>query len=403
MTLPLLVRRSLRQHAFSSAICVVALALAGGLLMSVWTLKSGARQAFDEAGSSFDGVLGARGSKLQLVLNAVFHLDESPGNVAAEDYESIRRHPAVEIAIPIALGDNYRGYRIVGTVTNLFTEVEVRPGKRHRVRSPGRWFDSARREAVIGSVVADRLGLRLGDSFRPYHGLTFHEDHEHEEEFLVVGVLEPSNTPADRILWVPLAGVQHMSGHDPAHATEVSAVLVRFRPQSLAAGQQLDRQYNREGTHLTFAWPIARIVASFFDRVAWIEKVLVLVAWLVAVVAAATILTTLYGSLSERRRDLAILRALGAHRRTIFGLLLLEAATLSALGVIGALGVHAVIHAVAGSVIRAQTGMVLDPLAAGVALVGIAALVIVLGVLAGLAPAVKAYRTEVASHLAPLA
>ena len=403
MTLPLLVRRSLRQHAFSSAICVVALALAGGLLMSVWTLKSGARQAFDEAGSSFDGVLGARGSKLQLVLNAVFHLDESPGNVAAEDYESIRRHPAVEIAIPIALGDNYRGYRIVGTVTNLFTEVEVRPGKRHRVQSPGRWFDSARREAVIGSVVADRLGLRLGDIFRPYHGLTFHEDHEHEEEFLVVGVLEPSNTPADRILWVPLAGVQHMSGHDPAHATEVSAVLVRFRPQSLAAGQQLDRQYNREGTHLTFAWPIARIVASFFDRVAWIEKVLVLVAWLVAVVAAATILTTLYGSLSERRRDLAILRALGAHRRTIFGLLLLEAATLSALGVIGALGVHAVIHAVAGSVIRAQTGMVLDPLAAGVALVGIAALVIVLGVLAGLAPAVKAYRTEVASHLAPLA
>ena len=403
MTLPLLVRRSLRQHAFSSAICVAAIALAGGLLMSVWTLKSGARQAFDRAGSSFDGVLGARGSKLQLVLNAVFHLDESPGNLAAEDYDTLRRHPAVETAVPIALGDNYRGYRIVGTITNLFTDVEISSGRHHQVRPPGRWFDPARREAVIGSVVADRLGLRLGDIFQPYHGLIFDADHEHEEEYLVVGVLEPSNTPADRILWVPLAGVQHMEGHDPARANDVSAVLVRFRPQSLTAGQQLDRLYNREGTRLTFAWPIARIVAGFFDRVAWIEKVLVLVAWLVAVVAAATILTTLYGSLSERRRDLAILRALGAHRRTIFGLLLLEAATLSVLGVLGALGVHGVIHAIAGGVIRTQTGMVLDPLAAGPALIGIAALVVLLGVVAGLAPAVKAYRADVASNLAPLA
>jgi putative ABC transport system permease protein len=403
MTLPLLVRRSLRQHAFSSAICVAAIALAGGLLMTVWTLKSGARQAFDRAGSSFDGVLGARGSKLQLVLNAVFHLDESPGNLAAEDYETLRRHPAVETAVPIALGDNYRGYRIVGTITNLFTDVEFSPGRLHQVRPPGRWFDPARREAVIGSVVAGRLGLRLGDTFQPFHGLDFHADHEHEEEFLVVGVLEPSNTPADRILWVPLAGVQHMEGHDPARANEVSAVLVRFRPQSLTAGQQLDRLYNREGARLTFAWPIARIVAGFFDRVAWIEKVLVLVAWLVAVVAAATIVTNLYGSLSERRRDLAILRALGAHRRTIFGLLVLEAATLSVLGVLSALGVHGVIHAIAGRMIRTQTGMVLDPLAAGPALIGIAALVVLLGVLAGLAPAVKAYRTDVASHLAPLA
>lgn len=402
MILPLLVRRSLRQHAMSSAICVLAIALAGGLLMSVWTLQSGARQAFDRAGSSFDGVLGARGSKLQLVLNAVFHLDESPGNVTAEDYAAIRAHPAVDLALPIALGDNYRGYRIVGTLTNFFSDVEIAPGQHHQVRSPGRWFDPGRREAVIGSVVADRLRLRLGDIFRPYHGLAFHEDHEHEEEFLVVGILEPSNTPADRILWVPLAAVQHMSGHDPARATEVSAVLVRLRPQSLAAGQQLDRQYNREGTRLTFAWPIARIVASFFDRVAWIERVLVLVAWLVAVVAAATVFTTLYGSLSERRRDLAILRALGAHRRSIFGLLMFEAAALSFLGVLGAFGVHTLIHAVSGGIIRAQTGMVLDPWAAGPALLGIAALVVLLGLVAGLIPAVKAYRAEVISHLAPL-
>jgi len=117
---------------------------------------------------------------------------------------------------------------------------------------------------------------------------------------------------------------------------------------------------------------------------------------------SVALLTTLYGSLSERRRDLAILRALGAHRRTIFGLLLLEAATLSLLGVLGAFGTHALIHTLAGSVIRAQTGMVLDPLAAGLDLLGIAALMILLGIAAGLLPAAKAYRADVASHLTPL-
>jgi putative ABC transport system permease protein len=403
MTLPLLVRRSLGQHVFSSAVCVAAIALAGGLLMSVWGLKEGARQAFARAGGGYDAVLGARGSKLQLVLNGLFHMDESPGTLPVSDWLALRSHPAVAAAIPLAMGDNYRGDRVVGTVTNFFTEVPYAEDRYHQVRPPGRWFLPNLREAVVGSVAAQRLGLQRGAHFRPYHGLNYDPDHEHEEDYLVVGVLEPSNTPADRVLWIPLAGVQQMSGHDPARATELSAVLVRLKPGSVVAGQQLDRQYNRDGTRLTLAWPVAHIVARLFERVAWIERVLVLVAWLVAVVAAATVLITLYGSLSERRRDLAILRALGAHRRTVFGVLFCEALVLSVVGVALAFAVHAAIHALAANVIRDQTGMVLGLWNSAGGTAVIAAALVALGSLAGVVPALKAYREDVATNLTPLA
>jgi len=124
MTLPLIVYRSLRQHALSTWVTAAGIALACGLLMCVWMVKTQSHAAFTQANSGFDAVLGARGAKLQLVLNAIFHLEASPGNMSAADAEAIRRHPMVKTAIPIAVGDNLRGFRIVGTVPELFTQVE---------------------------------------------------------------------------------------------------------------------------------------------------------------------------------------------------------------------------------------------------------------------------------------
>src|SRR5580698_8126059 len=115
MTLWLVVLRSLRQHALSTIITALSIALGGGLLMSVWSVKEQARATFTGVNEGFDAVLGARGSKLQLVLNSIFHLESSPGNLAWADYEDIARNPSVEFAVPIAVGDNYHGYRLVGT------------------------------------------------------------------------------------------------------------------------------------------------------------------------------------------------------------------------------------------------------------------------------------------------
>lgn len=399
MTLGIIVRRSLRQHALSTAVTAGSIALAAGLMMAVWMVKEQSQATFTQFTGGFDAVLGARSSKLQLVLNAVFHLEASPANIAWKDVEEVQRNPGVELAVPIAMGDNFRGYRIVGTMPEMFTKAEYVEGRKLAVRAPGRLFDPALREAVVGSFVARKLGLKRGDKFQPYHGLNFEESHQHDEEYVVVGVLEPSNTPADRVLWIPLEGVQKMDGHATETATEVSAVLVKLRTP--LAGRALEQAYNKKAERLTFAWPIGATMAELFGKIGWFDRVLALVAALVAVVAAGSVLASIYNSMNERRRQIAILRALGARRSTVAATVVLEAVAISVIGVVAGYAVYGAILAVTARIIRAQTGIVLDALAWHPVLVWAPLALVAMGALAGLLPAWKAYRTEVAEHLAP--
>lgn len=395
-----IVLKSLRQHALSTAVTSVSIALAGGLLMAVWSVKEQAQATFTQVDGGFDAVIGARSSKLQLVLNAVFHLEASPANIEWRDVEEIQKHPGVELAVPIAMGDNFRGYRIVGTSLDLFTRSEYVPGRRLTPEPPGRLFDPNLREAVVGSFAARKLGLTYGSKFHPYHGLNFSEEEEHEEEYVVVGVLKPSNTPADKVLWIPLSGVQHMTGHAAEKATDVSAVLVKLR--SVMAGPSMDQFYNKRGNRLTFAWPMGATMAELFNKISWFDRVLALVAVLVALVAAGSVLASIYNSMNERRRQIAILRALGARRGTIAWTVVLEAVAIALIGSLISYVLYAVILFTAGTVIRAQTGVVLDPLAWHPVLALAPLGLIALSALAGIIPAWKAYRTDVAANLVPM-
>lgn len=403
MTLPLIIYRSLRQHALSTIITAGSIALACGLLMCVWMVKTQSQTAFTQTTTGFDAVLGARGSKLQLVLNAIFHLEPSQGNLAWADYEMVKRHPAVKTAIPIAVGDNLRGYRLVGTIPELFEKVEYAPGKKFAVAgaSGARFFSNApdAREAVAGAFAARKLGLKVGDTFKPFHGLAFDEKNQHEEIFTIVGVMAPTNTPVDRVIWIPLKGVQTMSGHDAKAATDVSAVLIQLRTAS--AGFMLDMMYNKQGNRLTLAYPVGAIIAELFGKIAWFDQVLTLVAYLVALVAAGSVLASIYNSMSARRRDLAILRALGARRRMIFGAVVAEAACIGVLGALVGYAVYFGLLTGVAEVIRAQTGVVLD-VGAKHAVLWICPLAMVgLCALGGVVPAIKAYRTPVAETLSP--
>ena len=400
MMLPLMIFRSLKQHALSTVITALSIALGGGLLMSVWAVKEQSQAVFTGVNAGFDGVLGARGSKLQLVLNAVFHLEASPGNLAWNDFETIRSNANVALALPLAVGDNYKGYRLVGTLPDLLQQVEFAPGKRFTLPEGEEFFDAGRREAVVGSFAAQKLGLHRGDKFHPYHGLIFNEKDQHAETYVVVGVLEPSNTPADRVIFIPLEGIQKMTGHAAYTATEISAVLVKLK--SPAAGFQMDLLYNKQGNRLTFAWPIGQVMMELFKKIGWFDRLLALISYLVALVATASILASIYNSMNERRREIAILRALGARRHTIFGAILFEAATISALGMVIAFAFHAAIMIAAAQVIRAQTGVVLDPWKFSRVMVWAPAALIALGALAGIVPAIKAYRTPVADYLVPV-
>ncbi|MDF1799454.1 MAG: ABC transporter permease, partial [Planctomycetota bacterium] len=226
----MIVVRSLRQHALSSVVTIGSVGLAAGLVMSVFSVAQQSRDAFAGGPVGFDAVLGARGSQLQLVLNTIFHLETSPGNVPWSVYEEIAADERVELALPFAVGDNYKGFRIVGTDERIFTEVTFGEGAAARsltFEPNGRPFDGARREAVVGSFVAERTGLELGSHFFPSHGVRgvvedehhdeesggAHDDHAHDDEYVVAGVLEPSGTPNDRVIWIPLEGLYRMDGH----------------------------------------------------------------------------------------------------------------------------------------------------------------------------------------------
>jgi putative ABC transport system permease protein len=401
MNIGSIVIRSLRQHALSTLVTAASVALAGGLLMLVWVVKQQSQATFTGINGGFDAVLGARGAKLQLVLNAIFNLEASPGNLAWQDFLDIQKNPNVELAVPIAVGDNYRGFRLVGTTLDLFQKHEYAPGKKFVLEPGGNLFDEGRREAVVGDFVARKMKFKVGDTFHPFHGLIFDEKNQHAETYVVVGILKPSNTPADRVIWIPLAGIQHMSGHDPNAATDVSAVLVKLKAGSAISGFQMDMMYNKQGNRLTFAWPIGRVIAELFDKIGWFDGVLTLIAYLVALVAAGSILASIYNSMNERRREFAILRALGARRVTVFCTIVLEAAAISALGMAVGFAVYAMLMIGVGEIIRAQTGVVLDPFAFNPVMLWAPAMFIGLGALAGIVPALKAYRTDVAENLTP--
>jgi putative ABC transport system permease protein len=416
MNLMSLVRRSLRQHALSSFVTIVSVGLAAGLTMSVFAINAQTYDAFTGGKVGFDAVLGARGSQLQLVLNTVFHLETSPGNIPWTLYKQVAEDSRVTLAIPYAVGDNYQGYRIVGTTSQMFTDFTYREGQGFVLKSGGRVFDESKKEAIVGHYVAEKLGLSVGSKFTPYHGLQFEERQKHRDEYTVVAVMEPTNGPSDRVLWIPIEGIYRMNGHIlrgtgtvyrptddapvPEEHREVSAVMLKLRnPQ---AGFLLSNTINNQGKVATLAWPIARVMSELFDRIGWVSRILTMVAYLIVVVAAGSILASIYNTMNERRREFAILRALGARRVTVFSAIVLESTTITALGALLGFLVYGAILSAAFVIVRAQTGVVLDAFRFDHALWLTPVGMIILGALAGLVPAFKAYRTDVASNLTPL-
>lgn len=411
----LIVRRSLRQHAVSTAITVATTALATGLVLSVFSIQAQAFAAFTGGPVGFDAVVGARGSQLQLVLNSVFHLETSPGNVPWSLYQELAHDPRVKLAIPYSTGDNYQGFRVVGTTEALFVEFEYRDGERFEVEDGGRTFHPDHAEAVLGSYAAQRTGLTVGSRFHPSHGLGTHGGASHDEAYVVTGILQPTNTPSDRVIWIPIEGIFRMGGHVlrgggeefeahphqaiPDEHKEVSAVMLKFR--SPMAGFALEQAINRDGKDATLAFPIGRVMADLFETFGWANRVLEFVAYLVVLVSSGAIFASVYNTINARRREIAILRSLGASRPLVFSAIVVESSTIAFVGALVGFAVYAALLAVAAAVIREQTGVVLRVWTFHPAHVWTPIGMVCLGAVGGVVPAAKAYSTDVASHLKP--
>ena len=391
--------KGFRQHMFGSLVAAFSIALAGGLLLGTLKNQKQTKASFNNASGGFDAVLGARGSKLQLVLNALFHLDSSPGNLSWEQYELIKNTPGVKEAYPIAVGDNYLGYRLVGTDPQLFYRHEWKKGEKYKLQS-GRVFSEMAKEALVGSFVAERLKLKIGDRFQPYHGLNFKEDAQHQDVYVVVGLLEATGTPSDKVIWVPIKGIQLMEGHDAEMAKSVSAVLLSLRG---ATGFNLEIKYNRQGNQATFAWPVAATLASFFEKMNWFRRVLEVISYVIAVVGILMVSSTMRSSINERKRDFAILRSLGSSRMVVTGVILGHTFIISLLGAVSSIGIMQGIWWVTESLIVEETGVLLGSVGLGLQDFGVLAGVVVTGLLGGLWSAAYVYRSDLARNLQPTA
>jgi putative ABC transport system permease protein len=391
--------QSVRRRPLSSILTALVVALGVALVVAVETVRVSADRSFTETARGYDVILGPpQGSPLQIVLSTLFHVDEPPGTLPWSAYEGIRGDPRVAAAIPYAMGDTYRGHRVVGTSPAMFEVLSDGEGRALAAGMRGRVFGDERFEAVVGSAVASRTGMGIGTTFGVSHGLV-EGGQSHAERWSVVGVLRPTGTAHDRAIYIPIQTFYAIPGHtvpgQEAKKRPLSAVGVRLKSPAL---RLLVLQEYRTETAAAQAVLPADQVRKLMSIVGDVNRGVTLVAWIVTIVAAVSILVGLYNTIQGRRREIAVLRALGARPAHVFGLILLEALILCLLG--GALGLllgHGGVAAAAPTLLESY-GVNVRVGASAYDLQVFGALV-VLGLLAGLLPAWRGLTTPVADNL----
>ena len=394
MNLRRLIVRNLMARKLSALLTLTLLSLGVGVVTLLLLVGHQTKERMDRDGRNIDLVVGAKGSPLQLILSAVYHMDIPTGNMPLSESVRLSRLPMVKTAIPLALGDNHAGFRIVGAPVSYadFYGAKLAQGRLHQKSM----------EAVLGAEAAARTGLKKGDHFTGSHGLEGAGDHHAHSPYTVVGVLQPSGSVMDRLILTPIESVwqvhepkgEHHEGETPANP-EVTALLLQFRSPVFAIGMHsvINRQSN-----LLAARP-AMEMARLYGLLGTGLDVLSALGGLLVIMAALSVFVALYNALSDRKYDLAIMRTLGATRSKVFLALLLEGLLLSfSGGVLGLLLGHMATAAVAARLQQAGqlaiSGAVWLPQEG--ALLGLVAL---LGVCASLLPAWLATRLEVAGAL----
>lgn len=337
--------RQISARWITHGLTILAIGLALALAVATTLLSRGVQAGIDQAAGPFGLLVGAKGSAQQLVLSTVLLQGAPVGNVARATLDRIAKHPGVATAIPLALGDSYRRLRIIGTTSDLL-ETRTRPGAPTYFRmTQGRVFAKPF-EAVLGSAVALRTGLKPGDTFRADHGDEPELPGEEEDDahgshpYTVVGILAGTRSPADLGIYVAIESYwelhagQRLTPGDPTGRDAVTAILIV--PRAFPADVYRIQQQALAGV---FGPDVQAVVpyqelAALNRQVGQAQTVLSAVAIGAMVIAATTIFLAMYGSVSDRRRDLAILRALGASRQRILAIVLVECLVVSVLGAI---------------------------------------------------------------------
>lgn len=451
--------RNIQQRALASSLTGLSMALGVAAMASVIVIHSVAVRQFspETQAQGYHLIVGGKGGALQLVLSTVYYMGQPLYPIPYSYYQKFidggEFADITEVAVPICLGDSYVApdgqlFRVVATTPDLFDKIQYGTyadgsPKSYAFQPGGRNFKQENFfEAVLGSVTAAQAGLEVGDTISPSHGIGG-EGHKHDE-FKVVGILQPTGTANDKAVFINMEGFYLLEGHSlspheeeehahedetadehaaeeheqeaeheheaddhdhdhheplPIEQREVTSILVLCN--SPFGPTVLDTAVNKGEERIAQAVPPARIMTMLLDGIVGpVRVVLLVLTVLIVIVAGISILVSIYNSMSERSHDIAVMRALGASRGAVMGIILVESILLSLLGgLAGILLGHGMIG-LASPLVEARTGLTLtmlqfDPWE----LVLIPALV-VLASLVGFLPAVAAYRTDVAKSLA---
>jgi len=390
----------LRARPLGTVLILMLLALGTATITLLLLASAQLEERMGRDARGIDLVVGAKGSPLQLILSAVYHLDIPTGNIPLTEAMALaKRKPLVRQAIPLSLGDSYQGFRIVGTEPAYIAHYGGAP-------MLGRLWDKSM-EAVVGADVAKRTGLTVGATFTGSHGLDAGGSHHGEHPFTVVGVLARTGTVLDRVIVTSLESVWDVharedmpKGEKPTplveEEKEITALLIQYG--SPLAVMQLPRFVNVQ-TEMQAASPafesarLINILGVGFDVVRAFAVILM-------VSAAVSVFVALYNALRDRRYDLAIMRTLGASRRKLMGLVMVEGIVLSVLGVIIGVVLGHALAELLGMLLRARqqveiTGWYWLHAEWWLLLLGVG-----VGLVAALIPALVAYRTDIGRTLA---
>jgi putative ABC transport system permease protein len=395
---------------------LVAIALAVTLLLAVERIRGDARQSFTQSVSGVDLVVGARTGSVQLMLYAVFHAGAASNNIGWDSYRAIATHPAVDWALPLSLGDSHRGFAVLGTSAEYFQRFRHGDGEALRFRE-GQAFAGVF-EVALGSEVAQRLGYRLGDSITLNHGMSELGPAHGDKPFRVVGILAATGTPVDRTLHVGLDAISalHLDwvGGAPLPGVNIPAEFVAkfdLKPKEITAAlvglkqrgdvfrmQRFVNQYR--GEPLLGVMPGVAL-DELWQTIGIVERSLLAVSALVVLVGLAGLAATLLAGLNERRRELAILRALGAGPGEVFLMLTAEGLLVTTLGALLGLALLGAGSGLAAPWLLERFGVVLATRLPGSEELALIGAVILTGLLASLVPGWRAWRMSLADGLTP--
>ncbi len=399
--------KNLLHRRLTTALIVVAIAAGIALLFSIERVRSGARESFATTVAGIDLIVGARGSPINLLLYSVFHLGDAVNNISATTWQKLSQHDAVQAAIPLAMGDSWRGYRVIGTTTDYFTHY--RYGEQRQLAfSAGRAFTELF-DVVVGHTVAQRLAHGLGERLILAHGVSdvsFNVSHE-DMPFTVVGILARTNTPTDRSLFVSLPAITALHLDSEQKRTlqtdtalqlpTISALLLKLREKFTVLA--LQRTINTaEHEALTAIMPGVSL-RQLWKTLGLAERTFLLMSFLVFAISLLGMTAALLIGLDTRRQEMAVLRSIGASPRFVFAVLMVEALLLSLTGIISGVVISYLGLYAFEPLLITKLGLTAGLYTPAVSELWFLAAVIGCALLAGCVPAWLAYRNSLADGL----